>query len=104
MQVRTFSMSQSLNGSVATLTSTAAANSETNPPDVSARNTTNFFPETSRDPLSRYRQNHKPGITFAHEDQLPKLPIPDLESSCKKRSEERRVGKECKDRWSPYHY
>lgn len=24
------------------------------------------------------------GITFAHQDKLPKLPIPDLESSCQK--------------------
>jgi len=26
----------------------------------------------------------KNGITFAHQDKLPKLPIPDLESSCQK--------------------
>lgn len=26
----------------------------------------------------------KPGITFASQDKLPKLPIPELESSCKK--------------------
>lgn len=32
----------------------------------------------SKDPMS------KPGITFASQDKLPKLPIPDLESSCKK--------------------
>src|SRR5690606_41713905 len=25
-------------------------------------------------------------------------------SACKMRSEERRVGKECRSRWSPYHY
>lgn len=25
-----------------------------------------------------------PGVTFAHQDKLPKLPIPDLASSCKK--------------------
>lgn len=28
--------------------------------------------------------NHKPGITYAGQDKLPKLPIPDLESTCKK--------------------
>src|SRR2546422_8415327 len=28
---------------------------------------------------------------------------PPSEISCKKRSEERRVGKECRSRWSPYH-
>ena len=26
-----------------------------------------------------------------------------LEASCSSRSEERRVGKECRSRWSPYH-
>ena len=26
-----------------------------------------------------------------------------LAQSCRKRSEERRVGKECRSRWSPYH-
>ena len=26
-----------------------------------------------------------------------------LEARCKARSEERRVGKECRSRWSPYH-
>jgi carnitine O-acetyltransferase len=31
-----------------------------------------------------YKQYAKRGITFAHEDNLPRLPIPDLESSCKK--------------------
>lgn len=31
-------------------------------------------------------EDEKPqaGITFAHQDKLPKLPIPDLESSCQK--------------------
>ena len=28
---------------------------------------------------------------------------PDLEMECRARSEERRVGKECRSRWSPYH-
>ena len=27
---------------------------------------------------------HKPGITFAGQDKLPKLPIPELESTCRK--------------------
>jgi carnitine O-acetyltransferase len=35
---------------------------------------------------SMSEQDDKPkgGITFAHQDKLPKLPIPDLESSCQK--------------------
>src|ERR1035438_141270 len=31
------------------------------------------------------------------------LPVPDRPQKDKKRSEERRVGKECRSRWSPYH-
>ena len=32
---------------------------------------------------------------------LPMFPLKDIEEA--KRSEERRVGKECRSRWSPYH-
>lgn len=38
-------------------------------------------------PESLYSQEngkHKPGITFAGQDKLPKLPIPELESTCRK--------------------
>src|SRR2546430_16546521 len=31
------------------------------------------------------------------------IPVPELFCSLKDRSEERRVGKECRSRWSPYH-
>src|ERR1039458_10827831 len=35
----------------------------------------------------------------------PKLSVAELEApGSDKRSEERRVGKECRSRWSPYHY
>jgi len=34
--------------------------------------------------MSGYDEKSKGGITFAHQDKLPKLPIPDLESSCQK--------------------
>ena len=33
----------------------------------------------------------------------PKLAYADGEEALKERSEERRVGKECRSRWSPYH-
>ena len=36
-----------------------------------------------REPLATGIPKSKPGITFAAQDQLPKLPIPELESSCK---------------------
>src|SRR2546422_1894609 len=31
------------------------------------------------------------------------VPVPIYQDSVEKRSEERRVGKECRSRWSPYH-
>lgn len=34
--------------------------------------------------MSEKGEQPKGGITFAHQDKLPKLPIPDLESSCRK--------------------
>lgn len=34
--------------------------------------------------MSADKAKPNPGITFAAEDKLPKLPIPDLESSCNK--------------------
>ena len=36
-------------------------------------------------------------------DQAVEVVVADLEKRSKKRSEERRVGKECRSRWSPYH-
>ena len=34
--------------------------------------------------LNSQKPKNKPGITYAGQDSLPKLPIPDLESSCDK--------------------
>lgn len=39
------------------------------------------FSEEQKDPLSSHQPNHKQGITFAAQDKLPKLPIPELEHS-----------------------
>ncbi|KAL9059116.1 MAG: hypothetical protein Q9162_001334 [Coniocarpon cinnabarinum] len=41
-------------------------------------------PADARDPLAHHHQETKPGITFAAQDQLPKLPIPDLDATCKR--------------------
>ena len=38
-----------------------------------------------------------------HHSQVGHLPLRELEARLKQRSEERRVGKECRSRWSPYH-
>ena len=50
-----------------------------------ASETTMSMKEESRDPLaSHHPAKSKPGITFAAQDSLPKLPIPDLEDTCKR--------------------
>lgn len=42
------------------------------------------FAESQREPLASHGVMHQPGITFAAQDKLPKLPIPELESTVKK--------------------
>src|SRR2546430_1666899 len=37
------------------------------------------------------------------ESTAPRSPLPAVEAEIGDRSEERRVGKECRSRWSPYH-
>lgn len=37
-----------------------------------------------REPITIYPYETKPGITYAHQDQLPKLPIAELEDTCRK--------------------
>jgi len=46
-----------------------------------AKEVTESFTESEKDPLNVKKEWPKPGITFAAQDRLPKLPIPDLESS-----------------------
>jgi carnitine O-acetyltransferase len=51
----------------------------------SAKNSTQSYPSEAQAPLASHTNpNSRPGITFAHENNLPKLPIPELDSSCKK--------------------
>lgn len=49
-----------------------------------AKNVSDDFTKDQKDPLSSNQPQHKQGITFAAQDKLPKLPIPDLESSTTK--------------------
>ncbi|KAL0259253.1 carnitine O-acetyltransferase yat1 [Diplodia seriata] len=50
-----------------------------------AKDATNDFSKADQNPLGTARNpNSKPGITFAAQDKLPKLPIPELDSSCNK--------------------
>ncbi|KAI9813914.1 MAG: hypothetical protein M1832_006061 [Thelocarpon impressellum] len=48
--------------------------------DAAAR-TSDGYPHALREPLAADKPQRKPGITFAAQDKLPKLPIPELESS-----------------------
>ena len=53
--------------------------------EESAKNSTQSYSAEAQAPLASHTNpNSRPGITFAHQDSLPKLPIPDLDSSCKK--------------------
>ncbi len=45
------------------------------------------YSSEQREPLATHKPDHKPGITFAAQEKLPKLPIPDLEGSLKKYTE-----------------
>jgi len=42
------------------------------------------FTKDQKEPLASNQPHHKQGITFAAQDRLPKLPIPELESSTTK--------------------
>ena len=44
----------------------------------------NSYPEKAQKPLHGQRPKSQPGITYAAQDKLPKLPIPELESTLKK--------------------
>ena len=79
MTVRTFTMPTSLNKSLAASQPPA---SDTDRP--SAKTEQLSYSSAQREPLASHKPDHKPGITFAAQDKLPKLPIPDLESSLKK--------------------
>lgn len=78
MTARKFAMPTSLNESLA---ASQPPNSGTDPSPTA---TINSYSDSAREPLSSQKPKLKPGITFAAEDSLPKLPIPELESSCKK--------------------
>jgi carnitine O-acetyltransferase len=50
-----------------------------------AKESTESYAHHERNPLASHKNGHsRPGITYAAQDNLPKLPIPDLESSCHK--------------------
>ena len=86
MAVRTFTQPSSLEDTLASAAtmSTSEANG-TARSEAAAKTSTQSFSSQSQAPLAHSTNpKSKPGITFAHEDSLPKLPIPELDGSCKK--------------------
>jgi carnitine O-acetyltransferase len=81
--VRTFTMPKSLNESLADPAQAQPATDGGRSFDK-AKETTEEFSQDQREPLSSYQPKSKPGITFAAQDKLPKLPIPDLDATLKK--------------------
>ena len=49
-----------------------------------AKKAAESFSNDQKNPLSTSKPKHEQGITFAAQDKLPKLPIPDLEHSMEK--------------------
>lgn len=53
--------------------------------EANAKEATQNFTKKEQNPLGTDKNSQsKPGITFAAQDRLPKLPIPDLEATCKR--------------------
>jgi carnitine O-acetyltransferase len=83
MAVRTFTVPSSLNESLAIAGFKMAVGE--NRSEEAAKKTEESFPDGAKNPLASHTNPmSKPGITFAHQDKLPKLPIPELESTAKK--------------------
>ena len=54
--------------------------------EANAKDATQSFSKEKVNPLANSSSNSdaKPGVTFAAQDKLPKLPIPDLEQTCQR--------------------
>ncbi|KAF2145884.1 uncharacterized protein K452DRAFT_263292 [Aplosporella prunicola CBS 121167] len=95
MAVRTFTQPSSLaeslsngNGTTTTTTTNAGTvkmNGEHRSAEAAKSTLTKDYSKAETNPLAAdTNPESKPGVTFAAQDKLPKLPIPDLESSCEK--------------------
>ena len=87
MEVRTFTKPGSLDEQLASLAvekMPSHLNGEGRSEEA-AKDVTKTFSEHDKNPLAANSSNKsQPGITFAAQDNLPSLPIPDLESTCRK--------------------
>lgn len=80
---RTFTAPKSLNESLAVVGQAPMA-PDTGRSHDGANKVAEEFSKGDKNPISTHEQKAQQGITFAAQDKLPKLPIPDLESSTKK--------------------
>ena len=76
MTVRSFATPTSLNESI--------ANAQSSMADTGRSDGEQPYTASQKEPLANHGPKYQPGITFAAQDKLPKLPIPDLESTLKK--------------------
>lgn len=81
--VRTFTMPKSLNESLAQPGNPQLA-SDTGRSHDGAKRAADEYSKNQKNPLGSEQPKVKAGITFAAQDKLPKLPIPDLEGSTSK--------------------
>ncbi|KAF2717941.1 acyltransferase ChoActase/COT/CPT [Polychaeton citri CBS 116435] len=63
---------------------TPAKASDTDRSEAKAKEATESFDKEEMQPLATSTPDPRPGVTFAAQEKLPKLPIPDLESTCKR--------------------
>ncbi|KAM0192917.1 hypothetical protein ACHAPC_001717 [Botrytis cinerea] len=83
--VRTFRMPKSLNESLITAGEPPVnAAPDRNRSMEGAKKVSEGYSKDQRDPLASDQPKHEQGITFAAQDKLPKLPIPELDSSMTK--------------------
>ncbi len=81
--VRTFALPKSLNETLALPIPSQMASDTNRSPD-GVEKVADGYAKDQKEPLVDIQAPHKQGITFAAQDKLPKLPIPELESSMKK--------------------
>ena len=85
MSGRKFTLSRPLDGALAAADSQKPDMTSPKRSDEAAMASTKSFSDQERNPLANdTNPASKPGITFAAQEKLPKLPIPDLDSSLKK--------------------
>lgn len=85
MAARTFTQPSSLNESLANATMSTTKENDSARSMEAAKECQQAFSSEAKSPLANSTNpNSRPGITFASQDKLPKLPIPELDSSCKK--------------------